>query len=986
VGVAEAVTTIVVEVRLQADRPLGPIAMPPSVHSDLWDRLQALLGRGYRVERELPSGGMSQLFLATDLSLDRSVVVKVLPPELAGDVNAARFQREIAVAARFQHPHILPILSAGADESLLYYIMPFVDGESLQQRMTRDGPLSTADACRLLADIADALAYAHAHGVIHRDVKPANIMIAGEHAVLVDFGVAQAVVEAIDTRITGTGHYVGTTQYMAPEQFAASSDVDGRADVYALGVVIFEVLTGRLPHAENTSQATRSWTNQAPRSLSDLRSEVPQELSDLVEKALAPAPEARLASAAALRDGLTAAIVRPRRPLLRRPLAILALLLVAIAIAVMFWRERARPVVDDDRIAIAPFDVMGDFALWREGFVDVLSANLDGAGPLRTVPPSVVMRSWRGRPELESAVAFGERTGARFVVLGHVLGAGRDSVRVSVWLVDVAARRRGEAIELRDATERMDRIADALALALLRDIGAVRPISAIPRASMGTASLPAIRAFLQGEQHLRRTEWDSARAAYSRALALDSNFALAQSHLGLSYGWQRFGMDSLARMHALRAGALNVGLGPRDSMLIVADSLRSVAYLYASDPQYHAHVARLFATLRRATDRYELDAEAWYRLADAYFHFGIGPGLGVPEVEILRTFDRSISLDSAFAIAYIHPVELGFSIGDSARGLRYARRYFGLLPGDVSAAGTLLATQLMSGSSDDMREARRTVDTASADLLFQAYSAARRSLDSAGVALELLRAMMHARHADYAPLADPAFARQRLALQLSYRGRFAEALALREARQSSVLAEMALANRNIEPVVGPVLAEWLRTDPREPTFGSPLLAAAGAVWAQQRDTTSLREMLRRAEAATPHSAVDSQLARYSAAVAGAYLALARDDTAESLRRFAALPDSVCAMCAVPRLTYARVLTSGGRLREAASILADRPTLLPSAIDVLWALERARVAERLGDPATARQSYGTVVGAWRGADSDLAPIVTEARVALRRLTH
>ena len=960
--------------------------MPPSVHSDLWDRLQALLGRGYRVERELPSGGMSQLFLATDLSLDRSVVVKVLPPELAGDVNAARFQREIAVAARFQHPHILPILSAGADESLLYYIMPFVDGESLQQRMTRDGPLSTADACRLLADIADALAYAHAHGVIHRDVKPANIMIAGEHAVLVDFGVAQAVVEAIDTRITGTGHYVGTTQYMAPEQFAASSDVDGRADVYALGVVIFEVLTGRLPHAENTSQATRSWTNQAPRSLSDLRSEVPQELSDLVEKALAPAPEARLASAAALRDGLTAAIVRPRRPLLRRPLAILALLLVAIAIAVMFWRERARPVVDDDRIAIAPFDVMGDFALWREGFVDVLSANLDGAGPLRTVPPSVVMRSWRGRPELESAVAFGERTGARFVVLGHVLGAGRDSVRVSVWLVDVAARRRGEAIELRDATERMDRIADALALALLRDIGAVRPISAIPHASMGTASLPAIRAFLQGEQHLRRTEWDSARAAYSRALALDSNFALAQSHLGLSYGWQRFGMDSLARMHALRAGALNVGLGPRDSMLIVADSLRSVAYLYASDPQYHAHVARLFATLRRATDRYELDAEAWYRLADAYFHFGIGPGLGVPEVEILRTFDRSISLDSAFAIAYIHPVELGFSIGDSARGLRYARRYFGLLPGDVSAAGTLLATQLMSGSSDDMREARRTVDTASADLLFQAYSAARRSLDSAGVALELLRAMMHARHADYAPLADPAFARQRLALQLSYRGRFAEALALREARQSSVLAEMALANRNIEPVVGPVLAEWLRTDPREPTFGSPLLAAAGAVWAQQRDTTSLREMLRRAEAATPHSAVDSQLARYSAAVAGAYLALARDDTAESLRRFAALPDSVCAMCAVPRLTYARVLTSGGRLREAASILADRPTLLPSAIDVLWALERARVAERLGDRATARQSYGTVVGAWRGADSDLAPIVTEARVALRRLTH
>jgi eukaryotic-like serine/threonine-protein kinase len=963
--------------------------MPPSVHSDLWDRLQALLGQGYRVERELPSGGMSRLFLATDRALDRSVVVKVLPPELAGEVNAARFQREIAVAAHFQHPHILPILSAGADESLLYYIMPFVEGESLQQRMTREGRLPGADAYRLLAEIADALAYAHAHGVIHRDVKPANIMIAGEHAVLVDFGVAQAVVEAaIDTRITGTGHYVGTSQYMAPEQFAASSDVDGRADVYSLGVVIFEALTGRLPHADDPdSPPSQSWMNRTPRTITGLRSEVPRELSDLVERALAPAPEERLATAAALRDGLTAALVQSRRPFDRRPLVAAALLLgvVAAAVVVFLWRNGPRPAVDDDRVAIAPFDVMqGDYALWREGFVDVLSANLDGAGPLRTVPPSVVLRSWRGRADVESAVALGERTGARFVVLGQLLEAGRDSARVSAWLVDVVTHRRAEPIELRDATDRMDRLLDTLTLVLLRDIGAVRPVSEVRRASMGSASLPAIRAFLKGEQHLRRTEWDSARAAYSRALALDSTFALAQSHIGLTYGWQRFGMDSLARLHALRAGALNIGLGPRDSMLIVADSLRSVAYAYAGDPQYHAHVVRLFTTLRRATDRYEQDAEAWYRLADAYFHFGIGPALSIPEVEILRTFDRSISLDSAFAIAYIHPVELGFSIGDSARALRYARRYFALLPGDVSAAGTLLAARMMSGASDDLREARKTVDTASADLLFQAYSAARRAVDPHAVALELLQAMAHARRAVYPPLADPAFARYRLALQLSYRGRFSEASALPEARQSNVLAEMALASPNVESDARPVFAGWLRTDPRERTFGSPLLVAAGASWAQQRDTISLRRMARRAEVVTPDGPVDSLLSAYSAAVTGAYLALARDDTVESLRRFAALPDSLCELCAVPRLVYARVLAASGHLREAASLLRDRPTLLPSAIDVLWALERARVAERLGDRTVARTSYAMVADAWRDADADLKPVAAEARAALQRL--
>src|SRR3954467_6806906 len=139
--------------------------MPTSERSDLWDRIQSLLSDAYRVERELPGGGMSRLFLATDLSLDRSVVVKVLPPDLAGEVNAARFQQEIAVAARFQHPHIIPILSAGADGSLLYYTMPFVKGESLQQRMSRtDEPLPFADICRLLAEVADALAYAHAQG------------------------------------------------------------------------------------------------------------------------------------------------------------------------------------------------------------------------------------------------------------------------------------------------------------------------------------------------------------------------------------------------------------------------------------------------------------------------------------------------------------------------------------------------------------------------------------------------------------------------------------------------------------------------------------------------------------------------------------------------------------------------------------------------------------------------------------------------------
>ena len=250
----------------------------------------------------------------------------------------------------------------------------------------------------------------------------------------------------------------------------------------------------------------------------------------------------------------------------------------------------------------------------------------------------------------------------------------------------------------------------------------------------------------------------------------------------------------------------------------------------------------------------------------------------------------------------------------------------------------------------------------------------------------MLRAMSHTRRASYAPLADPAFARHRLALELSYRGKFAEASELAETRQSAVLGEMVLASLGAESEARPVFAEWLRTDPRESFFGSPLLATAGAWWAQRRDTISLREMARRASAAPPRNTADSLIGVYTAAVASAYLALARGDTVESLRRFAALPDSLCELCAVPRFVRARVLAATGRPREAAEILADRPTLLPSAIDVLWVLDRGRVAERLGDAATARRSFTEVAGAWRDADADLAPVVEEARAALKRLAR
>ena len=225
--------------------------------SDLTERLQRALGTTYRLERELPGGGMSRVFLATEVHLARSVVVKVLPPEMAAAVQSERFAREIQLAASLQHPHIVPLLTAGSADGLAWYVMPFIDGESLATKLAREGALPVNEALRILRDIVDALAYSHSRGVVHRDIKPDNVMLSGRHALVTDFGVAKAVSASSGGRgaLTTGGVALGTPTYMAPEQAAADPNVDHRADLYAVGVVAYELLTGRTPFVTASPQA-----------------------------------------------------------------------------------------------------------------------------------------------------------------------------------------------------------------------------------------------------------------------------------------------------------------------------------------------------------------------------------------------------------------------------------------------------------------------------------------------------------------------------------------------------------------------------------------------------------------------------------------------------------------------------------------------------------------------------------------------------------
>jgi tetratricopeptide (TPR) repeat protein/tRNA A-37 threonylcarbamoyl transferase component Bud32 len=261
---------------------------------DLFDRIQSALGATYRIEREL-GGGMSRVFVAEDVGLGRRVVLKVLPPEMASGVNGQRFAREIRLAAQLQHPHIVPLLAAGSVDGLPYYVMPYIEGESLRTRLARGGELPLAEVVKILHEVLDAVDHAHQHGVVHRDIKPDNILLAGHHAVVTDFGVAKALDDATsDVRLTSTGIAVGTPAYMAPEQIAAEPNVDHRADIYAIGALAFEMVTGLPPFRGATTQAIlAAHMSQPAPSIATLRQTIPPALDTIVLRCLEKRPADR---------------------------------------------------------------------------------------------------------------------------------------------------------------------------------------------------------------------------------------------------------------------------------------------------------------------------------------------------------------------------------------------------------------------------------------------------------------------------------------------------------------------------------------------------------------------------------------------------------------------------------------------------------------------------------------------------------------------
>jgi len=503
------------------------------VATDLANQLQATLGDTYTIERELGGGGMSRVFMAEERALGRRVVVKVLSPQLAAGVSAERFRREIQLTARLQHPHIVPILTTGEADGLPYYTMPFVEGESLRVRLMRTGAMAAQPAIGILRDVAKALAFAHDKGVIHRDIKPDNILIAGNTAAVSDFGIAKALVASrVDlepSTLTELGMAIGTPQYMAPEQAVADPDADHRVDIYAFGCVAYELLAGEPPFAGRAPSALlRAHVLEAATPISAKRGDVGEPLAELIDRCLQKDPEDRPVSAAEIVQALD-----------------------NIAFATTPSRSNAAPVSETLSIAVLPFaSLSGDAENdhFADGLTDEVITDLSMIRTLRVISRQSAMRL-KGTDKDVQTIA--RELGVRYVLTGSVRRAG-SNLRLTAQLVDAKAdsplwaeKFSGTLDDVFEIQEKLSRqIVDALRLRLTpaedRRI-AERPI----------ADVRAYEFYLLARQQI----WSFTKPSLDRALQLvnqardivgDNELLLAAK--GLIY-WQyvNVGLVPLAR-------------------------------------------------------------------------------------------------------------------------------------------------------------------------------------------------------------------------------------------------------------------------------------------------------------------------------------------------------------------------------------------------------------------------------------------------------
>jgi len=523
--------------------------------SDLSQRLTAALADRYRIEREIGRGGMATVFLARDLKHTRRVAIKVLDPEVAAAIGPERFLREIETTASLTHPHILPLHDSGRIDGLLFYVMPYVEGESLRERLKREKQLTLDDAMRIAREVAEALNCAHDHGVVHRDIKPENILFEEGHAVVADFGIARAIAGAGGDSLTATGIAVGTPSYMSPEQTTADHHIDGRTDQYALGCVLYEMLAGQPPFTGPTAESLAyQHLSVTPRPVTELRPAVPENVTAALQRALAKTPADRYDSVARFAEALSQHVRPAPKPRVATWLAAVAVVLVAyVAIAAQkhwppFPRYQPNPT-HKDWILVAEFDGPANDSTLAAAARSLVSAALDESEILATIPHELIQQALKqaGKPagthvsgQLARELAY--RRSVRAVLEGEIarIGTGYSIVLrvVEAESLKTVVTVHGSAKDEKDLIPVLGKMAGKLR----RDLGEKHDAIAAtrPLAEVATPSFEAYRAYVKA---LQSSDEESAIALSKEALRLDPDFAMAWRTIAVAH-WNMGRPDS----------------------------------------------------------------------------------------------------------------------------------------------------------------------------------------------------------------------------------------------------------------------------------------------------------------------------------------------------------------------------------------------------------------------------------------------------------
>ena len=646
--------------------------------SDVAARLSSALAGRYRIERELGAGGMATVYLARDLKHDRDVAVKVLHPDLAAALGAERFLAEVRITARLEHPHILTLIDSGDVGGVLFYVMPFVRGESLRTKLTRQHQLGIDEALAITGQVASALDYAHRHGVIHRDVKPENILLHEGEAFLADFGVALAARGAAGDRLTGTGLSLGTPSYMSPEQAAGDRDLDARSDIYALGAMTYEMLAGEPPVTGGSVQAMiAKLLTEKPTPLRVLRNTVSPAVDAAVMRALAKAPADRFATAREFADALAAGSAPSAWPAPgpsdgRRRVSLLAAtgLMVVAVVAFLFWRAGPRTGAETRgairSIAVLPLDNYSADSTqeyFAEGMTDELTSDLATISQLRVTSRGSAMQ-FKGRnrpptPEIAKALNVDA------IVEGSVIRAG-DRVRITAQLIDA----RVDKHLWSQTFERKSGDVLSLQAELASAIAAAINIQVTPREQSRLAAAPTVDpeahdAYLRGRYFFNRPSDENlqkAIALFGEATRRSPTFAPAYSGLSDAYLW----------------AAYNEG------------------FISAADAKPHAR-----ETAERAVQLDSMSAEAYTSLGvyKAWFEYDWAGGE--------RELRRAIALNPSYAFAHDQLNQLLGIIGRFDEAIAEGERAVVLDPLSPSILGDLATTLVYAGKAAQAVERNR---------------------------------------------------------------------------------------------------------------------------------------------------------------------------------------------------------------------------------------------------------------------------------------